>query len=471
LEETISFTQSINVPATFLRREMSTTDSHTEKKVRQLSKISTGLGLSGLYLFALGAWMSTSMANVGLGLMLLAFILQLPAFPFVWRDGLFIVSLAFALYLVLRTVLAIWELPGTREVQVDHAWDLFRLGFLPTVVVGFWLSRYPHRVFDLLGLALAGFLIRIVVEVETSQLFGFLAGERATVGMSPNAFGLYCAVSVLGLVLLVRRFWGGRQNQTFLILRVLTWLAAMIIVTQGLIFSQSRGAWLASLIIFPPVLVIQILAWLRVENRRSKKRAFWFGFVALILTSLLIIFNKDVIKNRVSFEVDSLEAISSGDLTNLPPDAYGLRVYWWKLGLEKWMERPLLGWGPGTAKYLMGHIDNEMIRQLGYTDFHNSYVQMLVQIGLVGTAFFVVSLWLIFKTAWQGYKASWLSRDVFLFTVGALALFLIASMANMRTKDHFGRFHLALFGGIAYSYRLRRPTITNKHSDAAVKTD
>ncbi len=450
---------------------MSTTDGHTGEKVPKFGKISTGLGLSGLYLFALGAWMSTSMANVGLGLMFLAFILQLPAFPSVWRDGLFIVSLVFALYLVLRTVLAVRELPDTREVQVDHAWNLFRLGFLTTVAVAFWLSKYPHRVFDVLGLAVAGFLIRIVVEVDASQLFGFLAGERAEMGMSPNAFGLYCAVSVLGLALLARRFWGGSLNQTFLILRVLTWLAAMIIVTQGLIFSQSRGAWLASLIIFPPVLVIQVLAWLRVENRRVKKRAFWFGFVALVLTSLLIIFNKDVIKNRISSQVDSLEAISAGDLTNLPPDAYGLRIYWWKLGLEKWMERPLLGWGPGTARYFMEHMDNETIRQLGYSDFHNSYMQMLVQIGLVGTAFFVVSLWLIFKTAWQGYKASWFRRDVFLLTVGALALFLIASLANMRTKDHFGRFHLALFGGIAYSYRLRRLTITDKRSDPAARTD
>jgi hypothetical protein len=228
---------------------MSTTDGHTGKKVRKLSKISTGLGLSGLYLFALGAWMSTSMANVGLGLMLIAFMLQLPAFPSVWRDGLFIVSLVFAVYLVSRTVLAISELPDTRAVQIRHAWDLFRLGFMTTVVVAFWLSKYPHRVFDLLGLALAGFLIRIVVEVEASQMLGFLAGERAEVGMSPNAFGLYCAVSVLGLALLARRFWVGRQNRAFLILRVLTWLASMIIVAQGLIFSQSRGAWLASLMV------------------------------------------------------------------------------------------------------------------------------------------------------------------------------------------------------------------------------
>lgn len=455
----------------FLRRRMRTTDTHTRKNVETLLRISTGLGLSGLYLFALGAWMSTSMANVGLGLMLIAFLLQLPALPSLWRDGLFIVSLVFAGYLALRTVLAIWELPDTREMQIDYAWDLFRLGFVATVVVAFWLGDYPQRVFNLFRLALAGFLIRIIVKVKVSQLLGFFAGERATVGMSPNAFGLYCAVGLLGLLLLMPRFRGSCQKHTFFVGRVLPWLVALVILTSGLIFSQSRSAWLASAIVFPPLLVIQILASARADDMGAKKYGGWVTILTVAVALLLLVFSKHTISSRFSQEADTLKEITAGKVTNLSPDAYGLRIYWWRLGLEEWMERPFFGWGPGTARHLMEHIDNETIGHLGYTDFHNSYVQMLVQIGLVGTAFFVASLWLIFRAAWKGYQAGWFRRDVFLLTVGALALFLIASMGNMRTKDHFGRFHLALFGGIAYSYGLRRLSITDKRSDPTAKTD
>jgi hypothetical protein len=71
-------------------------------------------------------------------------------------------------------------------------------------------------------------------------------------------------------------------------------------------------------------------------------------------------------------------------------------------------------------------------------------------------AFFVASLWLILTAAWKAYRSHWLSLDVFLFTVGAIALFLISCMGNLRTRDHFGRSHLMLFGGIAYSYRLHQ---------------
>lgn len=84
---------------------------------QNLTKIATGLGLGGLYLFALGAWMSTSLASIGLGLMFIAFILHSVVFPSIWRDDLLVVSLAFGVYLVPRTILAIWELPDLRAAR------------------------------------------------------------------------------------------------------------------------------------------------------------------------------------------------------------------------------------------------------------------------------------------------------------------------------------------------------------------
>lgn len=181
------------------------------------------------------------------------------------------------------------------------------------------------------------------MRLEPSELSHFLAGERATFGMSPNAFGLYCAVGVLGLLFLARRFCGARQNRTFSVLRVLAWVAVMIILVQGLIFSQSRGAWLATMIVFPPLLLIHFLVRLRADDSGVNKRAACLAILVVIVTAWLIVFNRDVIKNRILFELDSFEAIAASDLTNLSPDAYGLRVLWWRLGIEKWMERPFFG--------------------------------------------------------------------------------------------------------------------------------
>jgi O-antigen ligase len=182
---------------------------------------------------------------------------------------------------------------------------------------------------------------------------------------------------------------------------------------------------------------------------------------------LIVALNKELIRDRISSQREGLEAIANGAFTDLPADAYGLRIYWWKLGVEKWMERPFFGWGPGSVEYLFRKSDNKIIRRYAsqHKDFHNSLLHVLVQVGIVGTAFLMMALWLILKALRESYAARWLKRDVFLFTMGAIALFLMASMVNLRTRDHFGRFHVTLFGGVAYAYRLRRAAGIKEDSD------
>jgi O-antigen ligase len=423
-----------------------------------ISVVSRYLGLSGMYIFGFTAWWSTSLADLGLGLMALAFLLRLPAQRWIWRDALFIVSLLFGVYLMIRTVGAVVEFPFTKSEQIDRALDLYRLGFLLTVVFAFSLSDAPRRVLHVLNLALAGFLVRIILHYEPGDLERFLEGARASFDMSPNAFGLYCSVALLGLILGFSLFLPHQGRRYEFFLRGAVWLAATSVVAMGLVFSQSRGAWLGIALVLPVMLFVQVFFSGKEGGSWRRTLAGVVLLAGLVVVGLLGFAAKDVAKNRAVQELDTLRSILSGEESHIAFDAYGMRYHWWRFGVERWSKRPWFGWGPGTVAHLFRHSEDPLIRQWSqqFKDFHNSLLQTLVQIGLVGLGFYVAFLCLILRAAWRGYRAGWLTLELYLITVGSMVLFIISSLANLRTRDHFGQFHLILFAGIAYAYSYAR---------------
>lgn len=165
----------------------------------------------------------------------------------------------------------------------------------------------------------------------------------------------------------------------------------------------------------------------------------------------------NTIKTRIVKHYGNLQTLVQSDFNELGNDGYSHRVRFWKMGLKKWLERPILGWGPGSVRYLFEHSTNKMIRSRSQSrhDFHNTYLQLLVQTGLMGIFFFIAQLWLVVKSAWDARIKGWMSSEVFFFIVGSLSLFLIMCLADMRTKNHYGRFFLIIIGGIAYAFRFR----------------
>jgi O-antigen ligase len=434
------------------------------------TKIISGLGLSGLYMFGLGAYVSPPLVAFGLGFMFIAFCMCLPAFPSIRCDSLLMLSLAFAVYLVARTIVAIVELPQTRTAQIDQALDLFQLGYLFAAVMAFWFADSPRRVYRVLLLALFGLVIRILIEVEVNDLQEFLT-NRPGFGMPVNAFGLYAATAVLGLLLLAPNFWGAMQKRKYFILRVIIWLFILTVFIQGLIISQSRSAYLAVIIVFPPLLGIKLYVWLKSSYSRHKRRVGMLAGFSLLVIIFVLFANLSTIKNRITSDLDAFKLIHSGKVKGTSYISVTIRYEAWRLGMKKWFERPLFGWGPGSSAYLIQKSNIEIFdaRYHGgiVKDFHNSYLETLVQTGLIGAAFFAIALWLMAKTVWQAYRAGWLSLEVFLFVVGALGLFLVTTCFNLRTGDHLGRHHLTLFGGIAYAYRYHKMKSGLKASDPA----
>ena len=94
------------------------------------------------------------------------------------------------------------------------------------------------------------------------------------------------------------------------------------------------------------------------------------------------------------------------------------RLWLWRLGFQKAMEKPVLGQGFGAARYLDG-------APAGYhgrpPDAHNLYLMLLVDAGIVPPLLFVSAIVLLLRTQWAAPKS--IARDATVAWVVVIALY------------------------------------------------
>ncbi|HXZ43261.1 MAG TPA: hypothetical protein VEH53_00415, partial [archaeon] len=219
----------------------------------RVEKTAELLGTVGLVIFAFSCFLSTSGASIGLGLLVGAMVLQPSLVRGLRRDPLILLGAVSTIYLVLRTLWAIWELPETIHLQVSQAWDCFRLWLF--VVVAWWLRGDLKRVWWVLLFSLLGLLLGMVFFL-TAHPHALWSGERTGFHLKIMPFALYSSTSVLGLLLFARRGWGKKGNLMRGALRMGFWVIALSLTLQGLIVTQSRGTWLTAAFVVPVATIL-----------------------------------------------------------------------------------------------------------------------------------------------------------------------------------------------------------------------
>jgi O-antigen ligase len=155
--------------------------------------------------------------------------------------------------------------------------------------------------------------------------------------------------------------------------------AATAAVMVGTIFlSGSRGGMIAI------VAELIILAALLVRQKRSLRTAIGIGVFLAIVVGLLVWIGGGELSKRI--------ATAGPGHTELSSD---IRTYINRDGLRMFLKKPVLGWGLGTFPIVYPEF------RTFYTNFfvneaHNDYLQLLVEMGLLGFAtmvWFVVTLY------------------------------------------------------------------------------
>ncbi len=353
--------------------------------------------------------------------------------------------LVFAAWLLLGAALAP-ALPGTGLTDHLRVAKDFMWVFLAVYVVAWAVTEGGHDGGRLLAWFVAGLLLSELLAVLRGGADWSVWSGAVRSGLAmynPNTLGLYGGAALICLLLAgPDRLPGVRAPAA---LARGAWLLALAAVAEALFVSQSRSAWLGLVVVLPPVLLLAF--------RRPAGRAVLV--VGAVLLLVLLALNAGTVGARMAAEWETYRALWHGAGGAVPSaDASGQRIHMWRLGWQAWTERPWTGWGAASAGPLLAASEVASIRH--HPHFHNMPLDVAVRSGLVGLLLVLGFFVLLFRAA----RGPNVPRVLAWTLTALLALFLLDSLATLLLLRNQGLFYLALCGGIAYSFEIRRRRTT-----------
>ena len=161
----------------------------------------------------------------------------------------------------------------------------------------------------------------------------------------------------------------------------LLWLSSFLAAIIPLLYSQSRGLWLALAV----VLLVMIVR-LFITNKKS----IYFIFPLMIVSSLAFVLSGNKIVERIEKTKVEIEKINEGDLTS----SIGLRFQMWKAAIILIPESPIIGLGKTNIDYKRKLSEQGVISKgtVNYTHYHNQFLNELVKYGIIGLILLLASI-------------------------------------------------------------------------------
>ena len=228
---------------------------------------------------------------------------------------------------------------------------------------------------------------------------GLIAGgARMTAAMKyPNDFGAYLALTgMLGMGIAIAEWSEGRRR------RALAASAVVLLTIVGLIATFSRGAWLG-------LAVAVLVASLLYRTRMAIPCLVGAGLAVALLPPIYL---------------DRLTSI----LSIHPGSASEERLLIWESALRMIKEHPWLGFGLNTYNATFPTFKSPEIWGTPYA--HNCYLQLTVELGLIGLALFTWLLLAILKQGWRPHLRPGWERAASLSLVAAVAGYMTQSATD-----------------------------------------
>lgn len=425
----------------------------TEAAARLDRLLATWVALPAIVLLALSTFSGVGGGNTALFLLFVSLLIVLPLHAgHMLRDPLFLATLVFLgwiAFLALDPATA--TSPDDTALVRNKAAEWARVFLLPALLVGFWLACVPRLLPWLPLLVAVGYTVKVLVLTSPDMLAAFLSGEkRAGYDNDITHFGIYSVVSLLAAGTSVGVVHAVRCRWIRLALYAVTLVCAFVAL-GGLIFSQTRAAWLAM------ILVVATCGLGTVWTARQRTGSWRPGLVALgtvilVMGAAVLLFHELLIA-RVLKQSDSVFRVLSGDLNHVPLDSVGYRIYAWREGFATWLERPLLGHGPAIDLFVFRDREHPALDHLMH--FHNVYINLLATWGVAGALLFGGVAIVLGMRAWHACQAKMIPAGVTVFLAGSVIALLVFGWFDQILLADRMPFLFGILGGIAASFRYR----------------
>ncbi len=218
-------------------------------------------------------------------------------------------------------------------------------------------------------------------------------------------------------------------------IKIFTFIALFILLI-AIYFSISRAAWLSII----AALGVYIMMKFRIKLS-------WVLVSLFIVVGVLFSFREQIImkmeKNKQDSSDNFVEHVQS--VSNIATDASNLeRINRWNSALRLFMDRPIMGWGPGTYQFVYAPYQSVADKTIISTNVgnkgtaHSEYLLILSEEGVLGLLSFLAILILIATTSLRLYNeaTNMLARKyALLLFLGLMTYFTHAFLNNFLDID------------------------------------
>ena len=373
------------------------------------------IGELGVYIYTLSLFISKSGVSIGLGFLVLAFLLYLYDKR---KINLTTEEKYILVILILLPMFSLFSAGGTHSFQraLEKSYRYIGLFFIPYFL---WKDRVLKIVLSLFSLSIIiSFINGILYYKKLKWNFNirFLSFSSNTL----DEAHILAMGSMLILVAII--YYIKERKYIFTLLFTFTFILAV----SALVMTQGRGAWLG---FGAGLFVVSFFLF------RSKKI-----FIAITILILLLgyggINSKALENNRY---IKRFESIKSSANSN------NARILLWKSGIEMYKANPIFGVGRDNAgdyslEYMKNHFKGQkpsyfskrMMELAGAGNLHSLYVTSLAEEGILAFPFIGMFLFILYR---QGRYCISRERDFnFYLVVGAMGM-LVAFLVGGLTEN------------------------------------
>jgi O-antigen ligase len=319
-------------------------------------------------------------------------------------------------YLVISVFSVLYYYPGNPLPELYHVYDWTVVG-----MALFWLIRTTAP----RGKQLKYLMVMLIILAIVQGVVGLMMNVSVTRGLLPRAWvamssnrttgtlgrdaEFSCTVTA-ALLLLAHYAFHTRKGTV----RTLC-MIALVLGSLCLVFSFSRATWLASALVMVLVSVLY---------RRLAP------YVLSLAAILILIISTGVFSGSIAFASERLGYQRTVDSRVISNNAH----------LKMIEVKPLLGWGYGNyTRYHMAFV--EPIEGVAVQDpeipSHNTFLNIAVELGLVGLFLYLMPFLLLARQSWAAYKElpkdGFYSRDLLLLLwLGVLFWVVVSNFQNIR---------------------------------------